>query len=60
MGVLGKPEGFRMPYDGADGTIAVLPRLGDGGLEVMAALESGTVERMVRNAEFMKYAKDWA
>ncbi|KAH8814806.1 transferase [Xylogone sp. PMI_703] len=59
-GILGKPEGFRMPYEAADGTIAVLPRLENGGLEVMAALESEAMERMVQNEEFMRFAEDWA
>ncbi|KAF4636114.1 hypothetical protein G7Y89_g1971 [Cudoniella acicularis] len=59
-GVLGKPEGFRMPYEAADGTIAVLPRLEDGGLEVMAALESRAMERMVGSGEFVRFAEDWA
>ncbi len=59
-GILGKPEGFRMPYDPADGTMAVLPRLENGGLEVMAALESGAMERMVNSEEFLKFAEDWA
>jgi trichothecene 3-O-acetyltransferase len=59
-GVLGKPEGFRMPYEAADGTIAVLPRLEGGGLEVMAALESEAMERMLGNKEFGKFAEDWA
>jgi hypothetical protein len=59
-GVLGNPEAFRMPYEGADGAIAVLPRLDDGGLEVMAALETSAMERMVKNEEFVRFAEDWA
>ncbi|KUJ19672.1 uncharacterized protein LY89DRAFT_457710 [Mollisia scopiformis] len=59
-GVLGKPEGFSMPYEAADGAIAVLPRLADGGLEVMAALESEAMERMVKSEGFAKFAVDWA
>lgn len=57
-GVLGKPDGFRIPYEGADGTMAVLPRLEDGGLEVMAALETRAMERMVTNEEFIRFAED--
>lgn len=59
-GVLGKPEGFRIPYEAADGTMAVLPRLENGGLEVMVALESRAMERMVKSEEFMRFAEDWA
>jgi hypothetical protein len=40
--------------------MAVLPRLENGGLEVMAALESGAMERMVMSREFLRFAKDWA
>ncbi len=59
-GVLGEPEGFRIPYEAADGTMAVLPRLENGGLEVMAALESRAMERMVKSEEFVRFSEDWA
>jgi hypothetical protein len=35
--LLGRPEGIRVPYEAADGAVAVLPRLEGGGLEVMVA-----------------------
>lgn len=57
-GPLGKPEGFRVPYEGADGTIAVFPVLEDGGLEVLAGLESKAMERLVKNDEFRRFAKE--
>lgn len=59
-GILGKPEGFRVPYEAADGTVAVFPSLEDGGLEVMAGLESEAMERMVKNEGFRMFAKEWA
>ena len=56
-GVLGKPEGFRVPYEGADGYVVVFPRLAHGGLEVMAGLESEAMERMLGCEAFSKFAK---
>ncbi len=55
-GVLGKPEGLRIPYEAADGVVTVFPRLEDGGLEVMCGLETGAMERLVGNPEFLKFA----
>ncbi|KAE8441829.1 hypothetical protein EG329_004282 [Mollisiaceae sp. DMI_Dod_QoI] len=57
-GILGKPEGFRVPYEAADGTVAIFPRLGNGGLEVMAGLESEAMERLVGNEEFRLFAEE--
>ncbi|KAH7310061.1 transferase [Rhexocercosporidium sp. MPI-PUGE-AT-0058] len=57
-GVLGKPEGFRVPYEAADGSIILFPRLEGGGLEVMCALEDGAMGRMLANEHFMKFAVD--
>jgi len=56
-GPLGKPEGFRIPYEAADGVITVFPRLENGGLEVMAGLESESMERMLKNPGFRKFAQ---
>ncbi|KAE9363958.1 hypothetical protein N431DRAFT_390173 [Stipitochalara longipes BDJ] len=56
-GALGKPEGFRVPYEGADGYVAVFPRLRSGGLEVMAGLESGAMDRMLGNEGFTRFAE---
>ncbi|KAH7377994.1 transferase [Cadophora sp. MPI-SDFR-AT-0126] len=53
-GALGKPEGFRVPYEAADGVVIVFPRLDSGGLEVLCGLESGAMERMVGNGEFRR------
>jgi hypothetical protein len=57
-GILGKPEGFRVPYEAADGVIAIFPRLEDGGLEVMSDLESASMERMLNNPGFQKFAQE--
>ncbi|PVH79814.1 hypothetical protein DL98DRAFT_560636 [Cadophora sp. DSE1049] len=55
-GVLGKPEGFRVPYEAADGVVTVFPRLEGGGLEVMCGLESGVMEKMMGSGEFRRVA----
>ncbi|PMD47827.1 hypothetical protein L207DRAFT_416044 [Hyaloscypha variabilis F] len=56
-GLLGKPEGFRVPYEAADGFVAVFPRLEGGGLEVMAGLENKAMDRMLGNEEFLSFAE---
>jgi trichothecene 3-O-acetyltransferase len=57
-GNLGKPEGFRVPYECADGIVAVFPRLAGGGLEVMAGLEKEAMERMMKNPIFLQFAEE--
>jgi hypothetical protein len=57
-GTLGKPEGFRIPYEAADGVVAIFPRLENGGLEVMAGLESEPMEGMLRNLAFRQFAEE--
>lgn len=58
-GVLGKPESFRIPGEGADGVIIVFPQLNEGGLEVMIGLENSSVKRLLANGEFAKAATLW-
>ena len=58
--LLGKPEVFRVPGEGADGSMIVLPRVGDGALEVVVALESRAMEALMRDEEFGRYAEIWA
>jgi hypothetical protein len=48
-----KPEGSICCVNPADGTIAVLSRLDDGGWEVMAASEGMAMETVVKNEEFV-------
>jgi hypothetical protein len=57
-GSLGKPEGFTVPYEGVDGTVAIFPRFENGGLEVLAGLESEAMARMETNPSFQRYAED--
>ncbi|EPE28217.1 hypothetical protein GLAREA_09337 [Glarea lozoyensis ATCC 20868] len=57
-GSLGTPEGFKIPYEGADGNITIYPRLQNGGLEVMVCLESEAMANMVQNQTFLRFAAD--
>lgn len=57
-GGLGKPEGFRVPYEAADGVVAIFPKLENGGLEVMAGLENESMERMLKNPRFQQFAEE--
>ncbi|KAH8592850.1 transferase [Bisporella sp. PMI_857] len=57
-GPLGKPEGFRIPYEAADGMVVIFPKLENGGLEVMAGLESESMERLLKNPRFQQFAEE--
>jgi hypothetical protein len=59
-GRLGKAEAFRIPGEGADGSMIVLPRVEDGGLEVVVALESRAMESLIADGEFGRWADVWA
>lgn len=56
-GTLGMVDSLRMPGEGADGTIIVLPRLKDGGLEVSIGLRLGAMEKLLQDDEFTKVAQ---
>lgn len=56
-GVLGAVETFRIPGEGADGVVMILPRLLDGGLEVMVGLELGAMERLLKDSQFLNAAR---
>ena len=57
---LGKPDSLRVPGEGADGSMIVLPRYSDGALEVLVALESRAMEVFMGDEDFGKYAEAWA
>jgi trichothecene 3-O-acetyltransferase len=59
-GSLGKPECFRIPGEGMDGSIVVLPRVDGGGLEVVVGLEDGAMGRLMKDQEFLEFAEVWA
>ena len=43
-----------------DGSIIVLPRVDGGGLEVVVGLEDGAMGQLVKDEEFLEFAKVWA
>jgi hypothetical protein len=59
-GSLGKVEAFRIPGEGADGSMIVLPRLKGGALEVVVALENRAMGILMADEEFGKWAEVWA
>lgn len=59
-GSVGKAEIVRVPGEGADGSMVVLPRCEDGALEVVLALESRAMEVLMGDEDFRKYAEAWA
>jgi hypothetical protein len=59
-GGLGMPEALRVPGEGADGIVMVLPQLRDGGLEVLVGLEDGAMGRLLGDAGFLEVATLWA
>jgi hypothetical protein len=59
-GGLGRPEAMRVPGEGADGIVMVLPQLKDGGLEVLVGLEDGAMGRLLGDAGFLEVATLWA
>ncbi|KAM5344528.1 hypothetical protein ACJ41O_013064 [Fusarium nematophilum] len=56
-GTLGTVDSLRMPGEGADGVIMILPRLRDGGLEVSVGLGLGVMEKLLQDDEFTKVAQ---
>ena len=59
-GNLGTVKSFRVPGEGSDGSVAMFPRLTDGGLEVMVGLEAGAMGRLIGNRDFQAKAELWA
>ncbi|XEV01609.1 hypothetical protein FSHL1_006896 [Fusarium sambucinum] len=53
-GAMGMLDAFRIPGEGADGTITVLPRLKDGSLEVVIALKTEAMEIMIDDKGFVE------
>ena len=56
-GSLGTPDAFRIPGEGADGAMMVLPRVRGGGLEVVVALESRAMACLLADEEFLSWAE---
>ncbi|KAH6994661.1 transferase family-domain-containing protein [Fusarium venenatum] len=51
-GAMGMLDAFRVPGEGADGAITILPRLRDGSLEVVIALKTEAMEKMIDDKSF--------
>ncbi|KAK7967548.1 uncharacterized protein PG986_001825 [Apiospora aurea] len=60
-GDLGAPAFLRVPGDGADGLVNILPRRpdDDGGLEVIVWLEAGAMGRLVGSQEFLRGSRSF-
>ena len=56
-GYLGPPVALRILYEGADGVMTVLPRLDNGGLEILVSLGAGAMERLLVDGKFGEVAK---
>ncbi|CAI6014629.1 unnamed protein product, partial [Clonostachys chloroleuca] len=56
-GALGFIDSMRVPGEGSDGNIIILPRLRDGSLEAVVGLESEAMSRLLADEQFSKFAK---
>jgi trichothecene 3-O-acetyltransferase len=59
-GSLGRPQAFRVPGEGSDGAVMVLPRLPDDSLEVLVALETNVMHNLIADKEFGQWASQVA
>ncbi|VUC36782.1 unnamed protein product [Clonostachys rosea] len=59
-GALGFIDSMRVPGEGSDGNIIILPRLRDGSLEAVVGLESEAMSRLLADDQFDKHAKKCA
>lgn len=57
---LGAPEAFRVPGEGGDGAVVVLPLLPGGDVEFMVALEEGAMKRLLGDEVFRGWVEEWA
>ncbi|CAG9987580.1 unnamed protein product [Clonostachys byssicola] len=55
-GALGFIDSMRVPGEGSDGNIIILPRLRDGSLEIVVGLESEAMSRLLADEAFNKFA----
>lgn len=56
-GALGFIDSMRVPGEGSDGNIIILPRLRDGSLEAVVGLESEAMSRLLADEQFNQFAK---
>lgn len=50
-------EAVRIPGEGSDGTMMILPRLKDGGLDVVVGLSTAAMEKLLKDKEFISLAR---
>ncbi|KAF5656278.1 acetyltransferase [Fusarium heterosporum] len=53
-GAMGMLDAFRVPGEGADGAITMLPRLKDRSLEVIIALKTEAMEKLINDKSFVE------
>ncbi|KAM0186096.1 hypothetical protein ACHAPI_011874 [Fusarium lateritium] len=56
-GAIGSLDAVRVPGEGSDGTIAVMPRLEDGGLEVVVGLSMAAMGKLLEDKDFTSVAQ---
>lgn len=55
---LGKPEWVRVPKASFDGLCIILPKRGDGGIEVLVGLRSDDMARLKGDEAWREYAQE--
>ncbi|KAF4444327.1 BAHD acyltransferase DCR [Fusarium acutatum] len=53
---VGTLDAVRIPGEGSDGTMMILPRLKDGGLDVVVGLSTTAMEKLLEDEEFASFA----
>ncbi|KAF5254102.1 hypothetical protein FANTH_984 [Fusarium anthophilum] len=54
---IGSLDAVRVPGEGSDGTMMILPRLKDGGLDIVLGLSLAAMEKLLRDEEFGFFTK---
>ncbi|KLO81359.1 Uncharacterized protein LW93_8068 [Fusarium fujikuroi] len=54
---IGTLEAVRIPGEGSDGTMMILPRLKDGGLDVVVGLSTAAMEKLLEDEKFVSFAR---
>jgi hypothetical protein len=49
---VGTLDAVRIPGEGSHGTMAILPRLKDGGLDVVVGLSKAAMDKLLKDEEF--------
>ncbi|KAF9772967.1 hypothetical protein IL306_009283 [Fusarium sp. DS 682] len=56
-GAIGSLDAVRIPGEGSDGTIMIMPRRRDGGLDVVVGLSTAAMEKLLEDEEFTLVAQ---